>query len=343
MNSAVSPRELSRVGIVGTTGWGTTLGVLLARAGHDVRLWARTAEEARRLNAERENSRLMPGARFPRGLLATASPDEALSGADLVLIAVPSMTMRENVRLIAGYVPSDALVVSATKGVEIETGRRMSELIAEETPALAPASIGALSGPNLAREIAAGKPSSATVAFTSPEAAERAQSALSSATFRVYRSGDLVGVELGGALKNIIAIGAGIIDGLELGDNAKAAFVTRGLHEITRLGLALGARRETFAGMTGMGDMIATAFSRLSRNRHVGEELAKGRKLDEVLAEMDMTAEGVPTTRAAVALAERCSVEMPITEMTERVLFDGFDPGRAIDELMRRTPAPETG
>ncbi len=343
MTSAVSQRELSRVGIVGTTGWGTTLGVLLARVGHDVRLWARTAEEARRLNAERESSRLAPGTRFPSGLRATASSEEALSGTDLILIAVPSTTMRENVRLIAGSVPSAALVVSATKGIEIETGRRMSELISEEMPALSPASIGALSGPNLAREIAVGKPSSATVAFSSLEAAERAQSTLSSAAFRVYRSDDLVGVELGGALKNIIAIGAGIIDGLELGDNAKAAFVTRGLHEITRLGLTLGARRETFAGMTGMGDMIATAFSRLSRNRHVGEELAKGRKLDEILAEMDMTAEGVPTTKAAVALAEQCSVEMPITEMTERVLFDGFDPGRAIDELMSRTPAPETG
>jgi len=219
----------------------------------------------------------------------------------------------------------------------------MSELIVEEAPAVSPAAIGALSGPNLAKEIAAGKPSSATVAFTGLEAAERAQSVLSSALFRVYRSDALVGVELGGSLKNIIAIGAGIIDGLDLGNNAKAAFVTRGLHEITRLGVALGARRETFAGMTGMGDMIATAFSGLSRNRHVGEELAKGRRLDEILAEMGMTAEGVPTARAALALAKQRAVEMPITEMTCRVLFHGLDPRRAIDELMRRTPAPETG
>jgi len=331
------------VGVVGTTGWGTTLGVLLARAGHDVRLWARTPEEARRLNEERENSRLAPGARFPRGLIVTASPAEALSGADLVLAAVPSTTMRENVRRVAAHVPEDALVVSATKGIEIESGRRMSELVCEEAPALSPEAVGALSGPNLAREITAGKPSSATVAFTDLEMAERAQSILSTSLFRVYRSDDLVGVELGGSLKNIIAIGAGIIDGLGLGNNAKAAFVTRGLHEIARLGAALGARRETFVGMTGMGDMIATAFSDLSRNRHVGEELARGRKLEEILTEMGMTAEGVPTTSAAVALAAQHSVEMPITEMTRRVLQEGLDPRRAIDELMRRAPVPEAG
>ena len=343
MTNAVSQGKISRVGVVGTTGWGTTLAVLLARLGHDVRLWARTPEEAHRLNVERENSRLIPGARFPRELVVTASPGEALSGADLVLLAVPSRAVRWNVRATAAHIPGGALVVSGTKGIEIETGKRMSELVAGEAPALPAASIGALSGPNLAREIAAGKPSSATVAFTSLEAAERAQSTLSSETFRVYRSDDLIGVELGGSLKNIIAIGAGIIDGLELGDNAKAAFVTRGLHEITRLGIALGARHDTFTGMTGMGDMIATAFSPLSRNRHVGEELAKGRRLQEILAAMDMTAEGVPTTRAAVALAEQHSVEMPIAEMTGRVLFDGFDPSRAIGELMRRAPAPERG
>ncbi len=332
-----------RIGVVGTTGWGTTLAVLLTRIGHDVCLLARTRPEARRLDEQQVNTRLAPGAPFPRGLRVTADPEEALSHADLVLVAVPSTAMRENMRQIAAHIDPGVLVVSATKGIEIETGRRMSELITEEAPAMAPASIGALSGPNLAREIAAGKPSSATLAFTGLEVAERAQSMLSSGSLRVYRSDDLVGVELGGSLKNIIAIGAGIIDGLDLGNNAKAAFVTRGLHEITRLGVILGARPETFAGMTGMGDMIATAFSDLSRNRHVGHELALGRELDEILAEMDMTAEGVPTTQAAIALADRHSVEMPITEMTGRVLFEGLDPGRAFEALMRRAPVSETG
>jgi glycerol-3-phosphate dehydrogenase (NAD(P)+) len=232
-------------------------------------------------------------------------------------------------------------VLCATKGIEIESGKRMCQLIGEETPAVPDTHIGALSGPNLAPEVAAGKVTSATVAFADEEQARAAQMTLNSEVFRVYRSDDVTGVELGGALKNIIAIGAGIIDGLSLGDNAKAAFLTRGLHEITRLGVALGARADTFYGLSGLGDLVATCSSALSRNHRLGEALAEGLTLDAALARLGQVAEGVPTTVAAVRVAQQHGVEMPIAEMTRRVLFEGLPPRDAMAALMRRTPQPE--
>jgi glycerol-3-phosphate dehydrogenase (NAD(P)+) len=331
---------MARVGVIGTTAWGLTLAVVLARRGHDMTVLARTGAEASDLERARRSPRLPDGADFPPTLRVTADPAEALGQAGIVLVAVPSVTMRANMRAQGKIMPPACLIISATKGIEIETGRRMSELIAEETGHDA-SKIGALSGPNLAPEIAQGLIASATVAFPDEANARVAQGALNSEVFRVYRSDDLNGVELGGALKNIVAIGAGFIEGFSLGDNAKAAYVTRGLHEITRLGVAMGARAETFAGLSGMGDLVATCYSGLSRNRRVGQELARGRKLPEILRDLKQTAEGVPTTQAASRLARELGVEMPITEMTRRVLFEDLTPQKAVEALMRRAPQPE--
>ena len=332
---------MAQVGVVGTTSWGTTLAILIAREGHEVRLWARTENEAAGLEAARENERLLPGASFPPSLHVTASSKVAFASADLALVVVPSRTFRENVRKIADSVSRSAVVVSATKGLEIETGRRMSEVLEEELPPELQNAICALSGPNLANEIIQAKPSTTVVASPNLDAARAAQGLITSARFRVYTNSDIVGVEFGGALKNIIALGAGICDGLQYGDNAKAAFMTRGLAEIARLGVAAGADPLTLAGLAGMGDLIATCSSPLSRNHYVGEQLANGKSLDEIRAGMQNVAEGVDTTAAAVRLAERLGVEMPITAATYDVLFNGTPIRQAVTDLLGRAPSPE--
>jgi len=329
------------IGIAGTTSWGTTLAIISARMGMDVRLWARSDEEASRLRHDRENIRLLPGASFPAGLDVTANADEAFGEADVVIVAVPSGTMRDNLRSFGDSVNTTAAVVSATKGLEMATGKRMSEVLEEELPPRMIGGICALSGPNLAGEIVQGKPSSTVVASRSEAAAGKVQEMLNSARFRVYTNADIIGVELGGALKNIIALGAGICDGLEYGDNAKAAFITRGLTEITRLAVALGAESLTLAGLAGMGDLIATCSSPLSRNRSVGEALASGRKLAEIRKGMKHVAEGVDTTAAAVKMANQTGVDMPITQAAYDVLFDDVDIHQVVSELMGRAPSPE--
>lgn len=331
---------MARISVAGTTGWGVTLALVCARDGHDVTLWARTEAESEEL-ASGHSPRPRPGVDLHPDIRVVGTPGEAFTSSDVVLFVVPSTTVRANVREIAPWLPPGAIVVSCTKGIEIETGKRMTELICEEAPGLDRARVGALSGPNLALEIAQGQVSSATLAFPSSEAATAAQSVLNSERFRVYRSTDVAGVELGGALKNIITIGAGIIDGMGVGNNAKSAFVTRGLHEVSRLGVTLGARQETFAGLSGMGDLIASCYSGLSRNRGLGEKLASGSNPGDLISGMTQTAEGVPTTRAAMRIARRRGVEMPITEMTHRVLFEGLSPQQALVELMRRAPQPE--
>jgi glycerol-3-phosphate dehydrogenase (NAD(P)+) len=332
---------MAEVGIAGTTSWGTTLAIILARRGVAVRLWARTEEEAAQLRAEGQNSRFVPGESFPKGLSVAASPREAFRAADLVIIAVPSRTLRDNIRKIRDSLDDAAIIVSATKGLEVGTGKRMSQLLEEELPPALRSKVCALSGPNLAREIVQGKPSSTVVASSNPDAAVEAQAIINSPRFRVYTNDDIVGVELGGALKNIIALGAGICDGLGLGDNAKAAFMTRGLAEITRLAVAAGANPLTLAGLAGMGDLIATCASPLSRNHYVGEQLARGKGLQDIRASMQNVAEGVDTTAAAVALAEKLGVEMPIAQATYDVLFNGVPLERAIAELLGRAPRPE--
>jgi glycerol-3-phosphate dehydrogenase (NAD(P)+) len=271
----------------------------------------------------------------------TASLDSALGSADLVIVAVPSVSMRENIINVGGSISSEAHIVCATKGIEIESGKRMSQVIAEEIPDFDSDSIGVLSGPNLAPEIAAGTWATATLAFPDDQIAAKVQAILSSEWFRVYRSDDVIGVELGGALKNIVAIGAGFIDGVDLGANTKAAYVTRGLHEITRLGVAMGANPDTFAGLSGMGDLIATCNSKLSRNYRLGIGLALGRDLNSVLTDLGQTTEGAPTIQAAVRLAKTLKIDMPITRATYNVLFEGASPKDAIRELMGRTLQPE--
>ena len=332
---------MARVGVVGTTSWGTTLAILLAQEGHDVRLWARTEEEAQQLREAGENRRFLPGTPFPPGLRVTASPEEALGDASLVLVVVPSRTLRENVRAIAGALDGPSIVVSATKGLEVESGKRMSQLLEEELPPDCTAGVCALSGPNLAREIIEGKPATTVIASSNIDAAAEAQATLGSARFRVYTNSDIVGVEFGGALKNVIAVGAGSIDGLGLGDNAKAAFMTRGLVEIARLAVAAGADPLTLAGLAGMGDLIATCSSPLSRNHYVGEQLAKGKTLDEIMSTMKNVAEGVPTTAGAVNLAKRLDVEMPIASVTYDVLFNNVPVSQAMSDLLGRAPSPE--
>jgi len=268
--------------------------------------------------------------------------EEALDRAALLIMAVPAQTMRANIRLASPYLKPPMLILSAAKGLEMGEGKRMSEVIAEEVePSLHP-NICALSGPNLAREIIGGLPAVTVVAASTQEVAERIQQLLSSPRFCVFTNTDLVGVELGGALKNIIALGAGIADGLGYGDNAKAAFITRGLAEIAILGIAAGANPLTFAGLAGVGDLVATCASRLSRNHFVGEELSKGRPLAQIMASMRSIAEGIDTTRAALHLAERLGVEMPITEVIYRILFQGLDPRQGVVELMGRPAGSET-
>ena len=328
-----------RVGIVGTTTWGTTLGVLLARNGVEVALWARSADEAERINAARSNESRLPGYELPASMRATADVGE-LAGAEFLIAAVPSASMRENARAVAGAVGGDTIVVSATKGLERETSKRMSQVIEEEIPGAA-GRIAVLSGPNLAREILDGQPASTVIASEDQTVAERTVSLLMSPHFRTYTNPDVIGVELGGTLKNIVAIGAGMSDGLGFGDNAKAGFVTRGLAEITRLGVAAGAQSMTFAGLAGLGDLITTSSSRLSRNYFVGEQLAKGRPLKVILEGMRNVAEGVDTTVAALRMAKELGVEMPIATYTYRVMFEGLEPERAVKGLMSRAPKAE--
>ena len=327
--------------IIGATTWGTTLGILLAQNNVPVTLLARTESEAQTLSSQRRNARFLPDTPFPDGLSVTSQPESALEHSDLVIIAVPSDRLRENVQRIKPHLQAGAIVLSATKGLELPRARRMSQVLEDELPAGFHPDICVLSGPNLAKEIMQGKPASTVIAGRNPDAAQKAQNTLMSKNFRVYTSADVLGVELAGALKNIVALGAGIGDGMDAGENAKAAFITRGLAEMTRLGIAAGADPMTFAGLAGLGDVVATCSSRLSRNRYVGEQLAKGRSWPEIRDSMDNVAEGVNATQAALMLAQELDVEMPITEMASRVLFDGLPPQEAMAELMSRPARSE--
>lgn len=332
---------MAQATIVGTTTWGTTLGIHLGRNNVSSVLLARTAQEAQDIATARENHRFLPGVPFPEKLTVTHDPAEALKGSKVVIMAVPSQRFRQNLLWIKDSIEDGSIVLSATKGLEMDSGKRMSQVLSDELPGDIARRYCVLSGPNMAMEIIAQKPASTVIASEDKEASKLAQSILMSPSFRVYTNDDVIGVELGGALKNIIALGSGISDGLGYGDNAKAAFITRGLAEITRLGVDAGANPLTFAGLAGLGDMVATCSSRLSRNRFVGEELAKGRPLEEILSSMKNVAEGVYTTPAALKLAEALGVELPITQATYGVLFEGLDLKQAITELMGRPPRSE--
>jgi len=337
---------VAKVTVVGATTWGTTLGIILARKDVPVTMLVRTPEESVQLEAARETSRFLPGVEFPPSLSLSHDPQRALAldGPEpgIVILAVPSSSFRENVRRIQGAIAGEPILVSASKGLEMDTGKRMSQVLEDELPSSLHHRVCVLSGPNLAMEVVNENPSSAVVASREQSVAAEAQEVLMSPRFRVYTNEDIVGVELGGALKNIIALGAGICDGLAYGDNGKAAFMTRGLAEITRLGVAAGANPITFAGLAGLGDLVATCASPLSRNHYLGAELAAGRRLDEVLASMKNVAEGVYTTAAALKMAKELGVEMPIARATYRVLFEGLDPKQAVAELMGRPPRAES-
>ncbi len=329
--------------VIGTTSWGTTLAILLARKGIVVNLLARTDEESERLVNDGQNTRFAPGIGFPPSLSITASPAQAVSRAQVIVIAVPSNTIRENIRLISNFVAQDTILVSATKGLEKTSGMRITEMISEELNSKWNGTLSVLSGPNLANEILQGKPSATVIACVSDTQAKKVQHIFSSELFRVYTNNDIVGVELGGALKNVFAIGAGICDGMKVGDNAKSAFITRGLAEIVRLSVAAGGDPLTLAGLAGMGDMIATCYSELSRNRTVGFKLASGVTLNDILQSMNHVAEGVDTTAAAVKLSDRLQVDMPITRCTYEILYENLSLEAAMSGLLGRALAPEWG
>jgi glycerol-3-phosphate dehydrogenase (NAD(P)+) len=328
------------VGVIGSGAWGTTLALLLSKKGIATTLWDHRPERAVVMRQRCENSDFLPGFRFPDTLQVTAKIAEAVQGKKMLVLVTPSQKMRQNLRALAPYLEPETLLVNASKGIEIDSLKRMTEVIVEELPT-AVTRVATLSGPNLSREVAQEKPTAAVIASTEHEVAVECRTLLTASCFRVYNSHDVVGVELGGALKNIIAIGAGINDGLGYGDNAKAAFITRGLAEISRLGIAAGANPLTFAGLAGIGDLIATCASDLSRNHQLGRRLAAGEKLDDILQSTHSVAEGIWTTRAALQLARRYNVEMPIAEQLGLVLFEGLDPHKAVPELMLRDPKGE--
>lgn len=318
--------------VVGGGAWGTALASQCARAGLPVRLWVREPEVVESVNDRRENARFLPGVELPAGLRATGRLEEALADAEVVLVVVPSEFCRASYRQLHGLAPAGAILVSATKGLEIDTLQRMTQVAAAEAPGRP---LAVLSGPSFALEVARGLPTAVVVASSDHVVAETVQRPLASRSFRVYSSDDVVGVELAGALKNVIAIAAGIVDGLGYGHNTVAALITRGLAEITRLAVAEGARPDTLAGLAGLGDLVLTCTGSLSRNRTVGARLGQGSSLAEASA--GLHPEGVRTTLAACALAERRGVEMPIARQMRAVLHEGKPPREALDELMLRS------
>jgi glycerol-3-phosphate dehydrogenase (NAD(P)+) len=325
----------TRVAVLGAGSFGTCLAMLCARE-HDVALWARDPALAAAINQDRRNPRYLKDAAVPAGVHATADLAAALDGREIVICAVPSQGVRRVMAEAGGGLASGAIVVSTIKGIEPGTCFTMHQVLEDVLPAGHHTRIVCLSGPSFAREVAAGKPTVVTIACREEEHAVAVRNALSCPWFRCYSSTDIVGVELGGALKNVVALAVGISDGLELGHNARAALMTRGLTEITRLGVRLGASALTFLGLSGMGDLVLTCTGDLSRNRSVGLELGRGRRLEDILAGMSEVAEGVRTTHAACELAERVGVDLPIAQMVREVLVGKLEPAAAVGKLMTR-------
>jgi glycerol-3-phosphate dehydrogenase (NAD(P)+) len=345
---------MSRITVLGSGAWGTAIALSLAnqslanralatRDGHRITLWSHRAEAAETLRKSRENRHFLPGIPLPDSIEITASDAEAVAGAEILVCVVPSQFLRPTITRLARHMHDGQILVSATKGIEDHSFLRMSEVIAA---CLADAGlhipVGALSGPSFAQEVAAGMPTAVTISFAEARTAAVIQQEFSSASLRLYTNDDLIGVELGGALKNVIAIAAGVLGGLGLGLNSAAGLITRGIAEMTRLAVAAGGRRETLGGLSGLGDLVLTCTGSLSRNRMVGLELGRGRKLPDILASLDgKVAEGVRTTRAALGLARKLGVEMPITQQMGLILDDGKDPREAIRNLMQRPIRPE--
>ncbi len=330
-----------KTAVLGAGSWGMTLAVHLQRVGHGVRLWEIDPTRAGRLQAERVDRVILPGLTLPPPIEVSSDLAQVLGGVGAVVFVVPSHHMRSSARRAALSWPGGAFAVNAAKGLEEGSLRRMDEVLAEELPK--GTSLGVLSGPSHAEEVAELHPTALVAAAREKAEAARIQDLFHGDPLRIYTSSDLVGVGLGGSLKNVIALAAGVLDGLGLGDNTKAALMTRGLHEITRLGVALGAAPETFAGLAGMGDLFVTCMSRHSRNRLLGEKIGKGLTLEAALGQMVMVAEGVKTARAARDLAHGVRVEVPIVEQVCRVLFEGVPAREAVRALMARDAKPETG
>jgi glycerol-3-phosphate dehydrogenase (NAD(P)+) len=324
---------MTRSAVIGAGAWGTALADLLASNGHDTVIWARESDVVASINEAHRNDRFLAGAPLSPTLRACGDINAALEGAEIVIYAAPSHVLRGVVRSGASAVRPDAIVAVATKGIERDTLAIMTQVVDEELHGMDAV---ALSGPSFAAEVAARQPTAVVAAAREAEHAERLQRALSSPAFRVYTHDDVLGVELGGSLKNVMAIATGVVEGLGLGFNSRAALITRGLAEMTRLGVSLGARASTFAGLAGMGDLVLTCTGALSRNRAVGVEIGRGQTLEQVLAGKDTVAEGVLNTQSAKALAERSGVEMPIVEATYRILFEQCPPKQAIVDLMSR-------
>jgi glycerol-3-phosphate dehydrogenase (NAD(P)+) len=322
------------IAVLGDGGWGTTLAILLAKKGFRVSLWSAFQGYASHLNRKRINTKFLPGVAIPQEIQISADLKQVLQKKGLVVIAVPSPYLRQTLQRVkrAGY-PREAIYLSVTKGIEKHSLKRISEVIREE---LGRVKLAVLSGPTIAHEVALGIPSTAVVAAKAAQIRRKLQGILISERFRVYTNSDVAGVELGGSLKNVVAIACGISDGLGFGTNTKAALLTRGLAEITRLGIAMGARPDTFNGLSGIGDLVTTCISPYSRNRFVGQEIGRGKPLSRIRARMQMVAEGVPTTKSAYKLSLRYKVEMPITKEVYLVLYKNKNPRKAVADLMRR-------
>jgi glycerol-3-phosphate dehydrogenase (NAD(P)+) len=328
----------TRVAVLGAGSWGTALGALLVKGGADTVLWTVEAEVAERITKAHENPKYLPGIPLPAPLRATSDARQALAGAGAVVWAIPLRYLREVAERVAAEVPPAAACVSVAKGLEPGTRLRPTQILAETVPGRP---VAALLGPSLAEEVARGVPTSVAACAADLEVARRVQRLFHADSVRVYTNDDPVGAEYAAALKNVMAVAAGLSDGLGFGDNTKGALVTRGLAEMSRLGIALGGRRETFFGLTGVGDLVTTSFSRKSRNRHVGEQVGRGRALDAVLGEMTQVAEGVPASRVALELARERDVEVPIIEQVVAVLFEGKSPRAALMDLLARDPRRE--
>lgn len=329
-----------RITVIGAGSWGTAVACLAARR-HGTVLWARRPEMAGTISESRHNEQYLPEVEIPYSLTVTSDLESAVADAALIVMGVPSHGYREVLAQAAATVPGEAAILSLTKGIEQGSLKRMTEVTREELPDHDPDIIGVMSGPNLAREVIAGQPAATVIAMADPDRARALQDVFMSPSFRVYTNRDVTGCEIAGALKNVMAIAAGMARGLGFGDNTMATLVTRALAELTRLGVAMGGEPLTFAGLAGMGDLIATCVSSQSRNNRVGVELGKGRSLEEIVSEMNMVAEGVKTTRAVLDLASHHGIEMPIAHQVGRVLYEGARPRDAVLALMTREAKAE--
>lgn len=327
-----------KIGVLGAGSWGTALAVLLHENGHEVTLWSIDKREVAMIDEKREQVEKLPGVRIPDRIAVTNDVESSVAGKDILVMAVPSIFIRSTSKMIAPYVKEGQLIVNVAKGIEEETLMNMTDIIEDE---IKQARVGVLSGPSHAEEVGRRIPTTVVAGAHDKKTAEEIQEAFMSPVFRVYTSPDMVGIELGAALKNVIALAAGIVDGLGLGDNTKAALITRGIAEITRLGLAMGGRFETFIGLSGIGDLIVTCTSTHSRNHNAGYLIGQGKSYQEAMDEVKMVVEGVYSAKAALALAKKYNVEVPITEQVNQVLFEGRSAKEAVTSLLMRNRTSE--